>query len=273
MKHPQLDRLQSSILQIGKQIHKRKKLYSCIGIAGVLVFTSCVSVQQAVFAPPKIAGAEFVGTQECSICHEDVVKGFEWATHSKVMTHGDESIHLGCEACHGPGSIHVESGGMPNTIVNPKQSPETCFQCHLDTRASFHLPYGHNVEGGSVSCSDCHDPHTGSAIKGGGMNLATSAQTCAECHKAQGNHYVFRHEATQDGCTVCHSPHGSVNNKMLKSANASLCLQCHFQQQTASGQIMIGGRDHASFLPRGTCWSAGCHEAVHGSNISSSLRY
>jgi hypothetical protein len=23
----------------------------------------------------------------------------------------------------------------------------------------------------------------------------------------------------------------------------------------------------------GTCWSAGCHEAVHGSQVSSSLRY
>jgi hypothetical protein len=26
-------------------------------------------------------------------------------------------------------------------------------------------------------------------------------------------------------------------------------------------------------LPQGACWSAGCHEAPHGSNISAQLRY
>jgi hypothetical protein len=26
-------------------------------------------------------------------------------------------------------------------------------------------------------------------------------------------------------------------------------------------------------VQRGTCWSAGCHEAVHGSHVSSSLRF
>ncbi len=70
-----------------------------------------------------------------------------------------------------------------------------------------------------------------------------------------------------------HCPHGSVNQKMLKARNANLCLQCHFQEQPSAGVIMIGGRDHASFLSRGTCWSCGCHEAVHGSHVSSSLRF
>jgi hypothetical protein len=61
---------------------------------------------------------------------------------------------------------------------------------------------------------------------------------------------------------------------MLVARNANLCLRCHFQQQTPSG-IVIGGSNHgtASRLGRGTCWSAGCHEAVHGSQIGSSLRF
>lgn len=251
---------------------RHKKVLSLTSIVAAIIFSSCVSVPHAVLVPPRIAGAEFVGMQECAMCHEDLVEGFEWSTHGTLIAHGDESMHLGCEACHGPGSLHAESGGMPNTIVNPVNSAEACFQCHLETRGSFHLPYGHDMHSGNMSCTNCHDPH-GDASAGGGMALASASDTCVSCHQAQGNHYVFRHEATQDGCTVCHSPHGSVNDKMLKSANASLCLQCHFQQQTSSGQILIGGRDHANFLPRGTCWTAGCHEAVHGSNISSSLRY
>ena len=40
-----------------------------------------------------------------------------------------------------------------------------------------------------------------------------------------------------------------------------------------AGRLLIGGRDHAPFVQRGTCWSAGCHEAVHGSHVNSSLRF
>jgi hypothetical protein len=50
-------------------------------------------------------------------------------------------------------------------------------------------------------------------------------------------------------------------------------LKCHFQQQTGPGSLLIGGIEHSSFVARGTCWSAGCHEAVHGSQVSTSLRY
>ena len=47
--------------------------------------------------------------------------------------------------------------------------------------------------------------------------------------------------------------HGSVNQKMLTERNKTLCLKCHFKQQTGSGTLLIGGRDHSAFLSRGTC--------------------
>jgi predicted CXXCH cytochrome family protein len=84
---------------------------------------------------------------------------------------------------------------------------------------------------------------------------------------------VFDHEALREGCTTCHSPHGGVNAKMLTERNANLCLKCHFQQQSQPGVILIGGVDHTSRLSQGACWSAGCHEAVHGSRVSPSLRF
>lgn len=273
MKIPLFFRTRNLVHLMGHSASRHKGLWVTGVMAVGITFASCVSVDQVVMNPPKIKGATFVGTSECSLCHEDMVAKFEWSSHGRLMAPGDNAMNIGCESCHGPGSIHVESGGMPRTNVNPEKNPETCFQCHMDVRGSFHLPYGHSVMDGNMSCSDCHDPHEGNAVNGGGMSMMTSSQSCVECHRAQGDHYVFRHEASQDGCTVCHTPHGSVNNKMLKAANATLCLQCHFQQQTASGSIMIGERNHASYLPRGHCWSAGCHEAVHGSNISSSLRY
>jgi len=123
-----------------------------------------------------------------------------------------------------------------------------------------------------MSCADCHDPHKGPALAGG-TTLAAQDEICAKCHSVQLGPFVFEHEAVREGCATCHDPHGTVNARMLVSRNATLCLRCHFQQQVSSGHIFIGNQDHTSFLSRGTCWSAGCHEAVHGSQVSRSLRF
>ena len=85
----------------------------------------------------------------------------------------------------------------------------------------------------------------------------------------------------QEGCTVCHNPHGSVNQKMLVARDANLCLRCHLEHPSTlpggtlgNGTIVAGGLNHsAGFLKNGTCWSAGCHEDVHGSNASKAMRY
>lgn len=238
-----------------------------------LLLVGCVMVERTMVAPPKVAGATFVGSQKCSQCHEDITSTFHDATHAKLAASGSNAQEIGCESCHGPGSLHVKAGGGAGTIVNPGKSPETCFQCHLDKRGEFNLPHTHPVLAGQMACSDCHNLHKGDAVAEGGTNLAGLNETCLKCHVPQGGPYVFEHEASREGCVICHSPHGSINAKMLKARNQNLCLQCHFQQQTAPGVILIGGRDHASFLGRGTCWSAGCHEAVHGSHVSSSLRF
>ncbi len=234
---------------------------------------ACSTVQRVMLAPPQIPGAALVGSANCAQCHAEVSKGFHTATHARIVAKGDNALNMGCESCHGPGSLHSQSGGARNTIINPRESSETCFQCHLDKRGEFSLPHHHPVPEGKISCADCHNPHKGDAVKGGGTQLATEHQTCARCHTAQGGPFVFEHEAVHEGCTTCHNPHGSVNARMLVQRNQNLCLKCHFQQQTAAGVIVIGGRDHTSFLRRGTCWSAGCHEAVHGSQIGSSLRF
>ncbi|MDP2137307.1 MAG: cytochrome c3 family protein [Candidatus Didemnitutus sp.] len=223
-------------------------------------------------APPSIPGATFVGSGKCAQCHDDVSHSFDNATHAKLIAEGSNGQEMGCESCHGAGSLHVKTGGAFGTIHNP--TAETCFQCHLDKRGEFNMPNSHPVMSGKMSCSDCHNPHGGDAVaQGDTTQMESINSTCLQCHVQQGGPYVFEHEASREGCVTCHNPHGSMNSKMLKARNANLCLQCHFQQNTSTGQIMIGGRDHGSFLSRGTCWSAGCHEAVHGSHVSSSLRF
>ncbi|MCI0744323.1 MAG: hypothetical protein L0Y58_02855, partial [Verrucomicrobia subdivision 3 bacterium] len=247
-----------------------------ITVASILVMValiSCSTMTRTVVAPPEIPGAAFMGSQSCAECHENITRDFPTATHAKLQARGTNALNMGCESCHGAGSLHNQSGGARDTIINPRKSPEVCFQCHLDKRGEFNLPHRHPVLEGKMGCNDCHNPHKGQVIIAGGTSLMGENDTCFQCHTMQRGPYVYEHEASREGCLICHKPHGSVNEKMLTERNAALCLKCHFQQQTVSGQLLIGGRDHAPFLSRGACWSAGCHEAVHGSHVNSSLRF
>lgn len=241
-------------------------------IIAAVVLISCATLTRTVVAPPEIPGAEFVGSESCAQCHENITRDFPTATHAKLRASGTNAFNMGCEACHGPGSIHNETGGARATIINPKKSPETCFNCHLDKRGEFNLPHHHPVLEGKMSCADCHNPHKSHAIIAGGTSLMGENETCFQCHTVQRGPYVYEHEASREGCLICHKPHGSVNQRMLTERNSTLCLKCHFQQQF-DNRILIGGQDHSTRLARGACWSAGCHEAVHGSHVNSSLRF
>ncbi|MCF7687345.1 MAG: hypothetical protein K9N01_03490 [Cephaloticoccus sp.] len=259
-----------------KLLPSRTKNFIIFGGAtawGLLLISCMVTGNRTLVAPPTIANATYVGSEACADCHDNLTSEFHAATHAKLTAPGSNGEEIGCESCHGAGSIHVKTGGGLGSIVNPGKNPETCFQCHTDKRGEFQLPNTHPVLEGKMSCSDCHNPHNGDAIMESNSSLAGLNESCVNCHVQQAGPYVFEHEASREGCVSCHSPHGSVNAKMLKARNANLCLQCHFQEQVSPTQILIGGRDHASFLGRGTCWSAGCHEAVHGSHVSSSLRF
>ncbi|MGE3310429.1 MAG: cytochrome c3 family protein [Limisphaerales bacterium] len=249
-------------------------LAASLGAAALVV--SCATEEgggRSFVLPPSIPGAEYVGSESCEQCHDPITKSFVSSPHARLVAHGPHSVEVGCESCHGPASVHVESGGAARTLINPDRNPDVCYTCHLNLRAQFALPHTHPVGENRLGCSACHPPHSGDALTGTASSIASANQACLACHRPQRGPHIFEHEAMREGCLTCHAPHGSVNQKMLTERNAVLCLKCHFQQQIGPGQIAIGAIDHTAFLSRGTCWSAGCHEAVHGSQVSSSLRF
>jgi predicted CXXCH cytochrome family protein len=263
------------------------------GVAVLLLAAiSCSTLSRRAVVLPDVPGAKYIGSAECEQCHDEIYRGFKTADHARLIAQGKNGLDAGCESCHGPCSLHSDSGGEtkpPFSFTAGRPQPEAlsgrfpleparkieiaCYQCHMDVRGQFNLPNHHPVPEGRMSCIQCHPPHKGIAHAGGSTQLLSQEENCVQCHPSQQGPFVFEHEALREGCTTCHSPHGSVNVKMLTERNANLCLKCHFQQVKGGTTILIGGVDHTSRLSQGACWSAGCHEAVHGSRVSPSLRF
>lgn len=268
-KSEQLQRFNPSTLQ---------RLAIALSASLAIFLISCAARSPTIVAPLEIPGARFVGNQACADCHSDIVREFPSSPHARLHIEGAAMPGQGgCESCHGPGSEHIRTGGSASLIINPGKNPASCFQCHLDVQAEFNLPQHHPVIEGFMNCVDCHDPHGGDIFKSaGGLAMARQNESCARCHEAQTRPFVFEHEALREGCVVCHNPHGSINQKLLVDNDPNLCLRCHAQAQgpdVPAGHIYIGNSDHTSFLRMGTCWTAGCHTAVHGSNVDPFLRY
>jgi len=285
------------VRELGEWAAKRLKWPALAAGAALplVAVISCQSVNRAVVALPDVPGATYIGSKECEMCHDKIYRDFATADHARLIAEGPNALSAGCESCHGPGSLHSESGGEVKppfsfTSGRPEatsfgarvgsplaRTTETvCFRCHPDVRGQFNLPSHHGVPEGKLSCTDCHSPHKGSIYRGGSTSLLSANEACLRCHAKQRGPFVFEHEAMREGCTTCHTPHGSINDKLLTVRDANLCFKCHFQQ-VRGGEIVIGGSIHESAvihrLQQGTCWTAGCHEAVHGSRVNSSLRF
>src|ERR1051326_3412659 len=218
--------------------------------ASLALLSSCSTVTRTVFAPPEIPGATYVGNKACYDCHTNITRLFPASSHARIdLPDAKMTGQTGCESCHGPGSKHIEAGGgRGKFIVNPRKDPTACFQCHLETHAQFALPQHHPVVEGRINCVQCHDPHGADILKpAGGLAMARLNQTCAQCHREQARPFVFEHEALREGCTVCHTPHGSINPKLLLERDVNLCLKCHAELQAVPGQIVIGKEDHTAY--------------------------
>lgn len=208
---------------------------------------------------PAQEQAEYVGSDLCAECHVDQWDKFEGTVHQDVLSYvaEDDQGLGGCEACHGPGSLHVElAGGMePGFLdaIDGEPGPEACSNCHTDVVAQFSLTERHPVMEGFMACADCHEPHGSSEPS---LLADTVNETCSECHADKAGPWVFPHPVVEaEGCVACHQPHGSVNPHMLPFREVGfVCLSCHTFQP--SFHVVTNVFECTS-----------CHYSIHGSNL------
>jgi predicted CXXCH cytochrome family protein len=103
-----------------------------------------------------------------------------------------------------------------------------CLQCHED------LTKGKSVHAAvSMGCTTCHSavdardiPHT---IKNKIARGLSSAQPglCYDCHDSSSFKKKEIHGALGLGCTICHNPHSSRQDKLLRAALPDVCYACH----------------------------------------------
>jgi predicted CXXCH cytochrome family protein len=270
--------MRDPMLRLWRYLMGLMALTSAAGL--VLLVNSCSTVDRASVEPLQIEGATYVGDKACLDCHANIARVFPASPHARLrLENGQMRGQYGCESCHGPASKHIAMAGTSGPdrfIINPGREPAACLKCHLETQAEFHFPQHHPVLEGKMNCVQCHDPHGMDIMKpAGGLAMARLNENCAGCHREQTKPVIFEHPALREGCTSCHNPHGSINAKMLTIRDSNLCIRCHAQAATpgTGGQIYFGNINHTGFLRYGTCWTAGCHTAVHGSNTQPYLIY
>lgn len=206
----------------------------------------------------------FVGAETCKECHEKQYESYAKSVHSKKAIKGPASQDA-CETCHGPGAKHVEKGGGRGVDiftfeegVDAEAKSAKCLTCHENTPDMDLWSFGTHKRN-DVSCDSCHDLHVG------GRQKPREPEVCFGCHlevKIEAN--KRSHHPILEGkinCSSCHSPHGSMNEHMVKADDPrELCFKCHADKR---GPVVW---EHPPVEEN--CQS--CH-AVHGSNHTTLL--
>ena len=198
-----------------------------------------------IFNPAKHSTKEVDET--CLKCHAETHPNFERSPHAKAG--------VGCISCH---EVH---GSKAEPLLKASQ-PALCYQCHADQKAQFSMPIHHKVNEGLVKCSDCHDAH-GTFLPNNQKSTADQNAICTKCHTDVRGPFTFEHAPVRaEGCTTCHTPHGTQNPRLLNMPSiATLCNQCH-SPLSAGG---VHGLDAGSTTVT-PCVT--CHTFIHGSNAS-----
>lgn len=211
------------------------------------------------------------GAALCLKCHQALVQQLN--DYSKLHAPVSDG---NCSACHQPHN-------SPNQQLLNQPQERQCFVCHEEavfTRKYIHQPM-------QQGCNTCHETHGSQFDK---LLIKSETELCQDCHSITEKSFLLQHGGypVTQFCSTCHSVHSADNPELLKqfthqpvaeknceschvAANsadpfavtdmsATLCYQCHEQQQLA----FEGNKAHAP-VRNGDCFA--CHDP-HASDFS-----
>lgn len=254
---------------VGMVMGPQARRFGCAWVLRVVGCWLCALLAWPVAAQTEKApgAASLVGEAVCVRCHALENQHFGHTVHARAFRQNprNERERQVCEACHGPGSRHVDNATDRSAIVGFTRGWDTpvetqnaqCLACHQGRQRMYWPGSAHASN--RIACSDCHN--TMARFSAAGLLKTTgTSETCYGCHPQQRAEFRKRsHMPLPEGkmsCESCHNPHGSPTRPMLKTNSVNdLCVSCHAEKR---GPYIW---EHAPV--RENCLN--CHEA-HGSN-------
>ncbi len=201
----------------------REALYSCfpfqkwngfllaVAMLGLLLLTAAQrQARERMFPLNLFAQAkpeDYLGERACVPCHRSYVMSFRDSAHAPYMA----DPHLpadrrGCEACHGPGAIHLREVPEPKGVVRyskiaPEEVSRACLRCHGATMRQSQWHRTAHARAG-LSCVSCHQIHQSAkaqpvAPMGLALNRTPShpllkgeeVAMCSRCHAREASEF------------------------------------------------------------------------------------
>jgi predicted CXXCH cytochrome family protein len=215
----------------------------------------------------------------CADCHSThVQKGYDVAGDSFDTRWA--AIDVGCEGCHGPGSLHAANpadfpltlGAVPHdwtfTAGNPiavrsgaaaaASEVDVCAQCHARRTqlTDAHLPGEPFLDAYQPALLDPGLYHADGQIEGevyvygsfAQSAMAAAGVTCSDCHEP---HTAALRADGNAVCARCHLPgvfDQPSHHHHEAGSDAARCTSCHMRAETY--MIVDPRRDHSFRVPR-----------------------
>ncbi|HEX6994211.1 MAG TPA: tetratricopeptide repeat protein [Gammaproteobacteria bacterium] len=215
----------------------------------------------------------------CATCHSTALEKRYIPDEDRFATRWSE-IDVGCEACHGPGSLHAAApedvqAGLPSTervwrrgegaATAARSGTESgageidvCAQCHarraqlddalapgeplLDRFVPARLDEGlYHADGQILDEVFVYGSFVQSAMYRAGV-------VCSDCHDPHSTRVVAEGNAL---CTRCHAPNvfdTAEHHHHAPGGPGAMCVDCHMRAETY--MIVDPRRDHSFRVPR-----------------------